>query len=196
MIIAMMVMQKIIKYLTAVHWCKKIWYCTSGKQGTLGEYSNTRTITMAARLDACEAELYTCMLYRSYNWRRRWWWWWWWWWWLMMVMMMMMMMMMMMVTWFVTRSDIKANKVSVSSFCVIDTNRKCNERALIWYVSKLGMTPKWSYGLLKVRVVVEWPFWDNGAERIDSALVKVDFCHLKHSKTGWLRAFKETNQNT
>ena len=42
----------------------------------------------------------------------------------------------------------KGNKVSVWSFWVIATNRKCSQRALT-YVSKRCITPKWSYGLLK-----------------------------------------------
>ena len=46
-------------------------------------------------------------------------------------------------------------KVSIWSFWVIDTDRKCNQRALIghWHdlVSQLCMMPKCSYGLFKVR---------------------------------------------
>ena len=32
---------------------------------------------------------------------------------------------------------------------------------------------------LKSKVVVEWTFGENGAERIYTAIVKVGFCHLK-----------------
>ena len=31
-------------------------------------------------------------------------------------------------------------------------------------------------------MVVEWPFREHGAKRIDTALVKVSFCHLKWYK--------------
>ena len=37
------------------------------------------------------------------------------------------------------------------------------------------------------KVVVEWPFRENGAERTDTALVKVGFCILKPVLKSFIR---------
>ena len=83
----------------------------------------------------------------------------------------------------VTCSDKRVTKCrSGHSDWVIDTDRKCSQRALnnVTKVPRRCVMPKWSYVLLKYcKVVVMRTFRENGAERIYTALVEVDFCSLK-----------------
>ena len=74
---------------------------------------------------------------------------------------------------YVTRSDKRVTKGQFGH-SESDISRKCNQGALIWHKFQ-----NCALGQSEVMVVVEWPCRENGAERIDTALVKVGFCHLK-----------------
>ena len=55
------------------------------------------------------------------------------------------------------------------------------KRFNLTYVSKLCITPKWSWDFLKRKVVADWPFRENGAERIhfcfnQSRLLSFEMC--------------------
>ena len=64
---------------------------------------------------------------------------------------------------------------------VIDTNRKCNELCLhCAQVSKLCITRQSKVMAFKSKeVAAEWPYQENGVERIDTALIKVGLCYFK-----------------